>query len=116
MTDAAHDRRRRAEYVLGAEQHARAEAQAVVGEIDTRIWFGHDDADWCFRMREAGFDVLYEPKAVVVHAYRRTSASNPMSLFALRFLLAHVHFQRKWLPRRRALIAQGRSMDDEATA
>lgn len=116
MADAAHYRRRKAEYVLGACMLFRAEAQAIIGEIDKRIWYGHDDADWCFRMREAGFDVLYAPEAVVVHAYRRTSASDPLSLFALRFLLAHVHFQRKWWSRRRALIAQGRQMDREASA
>lgn len=116
MADTAHDRCRRVEYVIGACMLFRAEAQAAIGEIDERIWFGHDDADWCFRMREAGFDVLYVPEAVVVHAYRRTSASNPLSLFALRFLLAHVHFQRKWRSRRRALIEQGRDMDREASA
>ena len=114
MADAPHDRRRKVEYVLGACMLFRAEAQEAVGEIDERIWYGHDDADWCFRIREAGYDVLYAPAAVVVHAYRRTSASNPLSLFALRFLLAHIHFQRKWLPRRRALVAQGRRMDEEA--
>jgi len=82
MAEAAHDRSREVEYVLGACMLFRADAQAAVGEIDERIWFGHDDADWCFRMREAGFEILYAPEAVVVHAYRRTSASNPLSLFA----------------------------------
>ena len=114
MADTAYDRRRKVEYVIGACMLFRAEAQDAVGEIDERIWFGHDDADWCFRIREAGYDILYAPEAVVVHAYRRTSASNPLSLFALRFLLAHIHFQRKWLPRRRALLEQGRRMDEEA--
>lgn len=113
MADEAHDRRRRVEYVLGACMAFSEAAQKAVGEIDERIWFGHDDADWCFRIREAGFDILYVPEAVVVHAYRRTSASNPLSLFTLRFFLAHAHFQRKWWGRRRALIAAGRTMDDD---
>lgn len=114
MAGEAHDRTRRVEYVLGACQVFRAEAQAAAGEIDERIWFGHDDADWCFSMREAGWEILYLPDAEVVHDYRRTSAQQPLSSFALRQLAAHVHFQQKWVRARRRLIAQGRAMDAHA--
>ncbi len=114
MSGEAHDRTRRVEYVLGACQVFRAEAQAAAGEIDERIWFGHDDADWCFSMREAGWEILYLPDAEVVHDYRRTSAQQPLSSFALRQLAAHVHFQQKWVRARRRLIAQGRAMDAHA--
>lgn len=114
MAGEAHDRTRRVEYVLGACQVFRAEAQAAAGEIDERIWFGHDDADWCFSMREAGWEILYLPDAEVVHDYRRTSAKQPLSSFALRQLAAHVHFQQKWVRARRRLIAQGRAMDAHA--
>jgi GT2 family glycosyltransferase len=116
MAGEAHDRRRRVEYVLGACQMFRAEAQAAAGEIDERIWYGHDDADWCFAIREAGWDVLYVPDAEVVHNYRRTSTQRPLSRLALRQLAAHVHFQRKWRARRAALIDAGRAMDDEVEA
>jgi GT2 family glycosyltransferase len=107
-------RRRRVEYLLGACMLFRREAQEAVGQIDTRIWYGHDDADWCFRIRQAGYDVVYEPAAEVVHGYRRTSSSNPVSKLALRFLIAHVYFQWKWRRSRRALIEEGRAMDREA--
>jgi len=114
MADDDHSRRRRAEYVLGACQVFREEAQLDAGEIDTGIWFGHDDADWCFSMREKGWDILYEPAATVVHDYRRTSAANPLSTHSLRQLAAHAHFQRKWRRRRAALVEQGRRLDAEA--
>lgn len=114
MADDAHDRRREVEYVLGACQIFRDEAQAAAGEIDDRIWYGHDDADWCLKIREAGWRVVYEPRAEVVHDYRRMTASKPLSGAALRQLLAHVHFQRKWRSRRRRLSAEGRAMDAAA--
>jgi N-acetylglucosaminyl-diphospho-decaprenol L-rhamnosyltransferase len=116
MAGDPHDRRRRVEYVLGACQLFRAEAQRDAGEIDERIWFGHDDADWCFRMRRAGWDVLYLPDAVVVHDYRRTSVARPISRHSARQLAAHVHFQRKWWGARRELKAEGARMDEEAAA
>jgi GT2 family glycosyltransferase len=114
MADDPHDRRRAVEYVLGACQLFRAEAQYAAGEIDERIWYGHDDADWCFRIRRAGWDVLYVPDARVVHDYRRSSASNPFSKLTMRYLIAHAHFQRKWLSKRAGLIAEGRRMDEDA--
>jgi GT2 family glycosyltransferase len=116
MADEPHDRERPVEYVLGACQLFRAEAQAVAGEIDTRIWFGHDDADWCFRIRKAGFEVVYVPEARVVHRYRRQAAAHPLSVFTARFLVAHVYFQAKWRRHRRALRADGLDMDRKAAA
>ncbi|MBA2348547.1 MAG: glycosyltransferase [Solirubrobacterales bacterium] len=103
--------RRLAEYVLGACQLFRAEAQADAGEIDEAIWFGHDDADWCFAMRRAGWQILYEPDARVIHDYRRTSAAKPFSRHALRQLIAHFHFQRKWRGLREELRGEGQALD-----
>ncbi len=114
MDDDPHDRRRRVEYVLGACQLFRAGAQHAVGEIDRRIWYGPDDADWCFRIREAGFDLVYVPEAEVIHRYRRTSKSRQLSKLALRFLVAHFYFQGKWWRHRRRLMAEGKEMDCEA--
>ncbi|MFN2608061.1 MAG: glycosyltransferase family 2 protein [Acidimicrobiales bacterium] len=116
MADDPHDRRRPVEYVLGACQLFRADAQAAAGEIDRRIWFGHDDADWCFRIRQAGYQVVYVPEAEVVHHYQRRAAAHPLSLFTLRFLLAHVYFQLKWMTRRRHLVNEGAAMDRRAAA
>jgi len=113
MSDERHDRRRRVEYVIGACQMFRAEAQLAAGEIDRHIWFGHDDADWCFTIRRAGYDVLYVPDAEVVHDYRRSSASRPFSRLAVRFLKAHFYFQLKWWHARGALVAEGRTFDQE---
>ena len=115
MADDPHDRRRPVEYVLGACMLFKEEAQAAAGEIDSHIWFGHDDADWCFRIRNAGYDVVYVPEAEVVHDYRRTAASRPLSLFSLRFFMAHVYFQRKWWSQRARLRAEGADMDRRAS-
>jgi GT2 family glycosyltransferase len=114
MADEPGDRRRRVEYVLGACQVFRAEAQAAAGEIDRHIWYGHDDADWCFAIRRAGFAIGYVPDAEVVHDYRRSSVRSPVSLLALRQLWAHFYFQAKWWRHRTGLRAEGRAMDAAA--
>ena len=114
MADGLPTRRRRVEYVLGACQVFRAEAQAAAGEIDERIFYGPDDADWCLAVRQAGYDVVYAPDATVVHDYRRSTAARNVSVLAVRHLRAHAYFQWKWRRHRRRLIAEGRAMDAEA--
>jgi GT2 family glycosyltransferase len=116
MADEPHDATREVEYVLGACQLFTARAQAAAGEIDPRIFFGPDDVEWCFRIRRAGLAVVYHPAATVVHAYRRTSASRPLSRVALRQLEAFARFQWRWRRERAALLAAGRRMDERARA
>jgi N-acetylglucosaminyl-diphospho-decaprenol L-rhamnosyltransferase len=114
MADEPHDRTREVEYVLGACQLFTERAQTAVGEIDPRIFFGPDDADWCFRIRRAGLAVVYHPRASVVHGYRRTSASRPVSRIALEQLKAFGRFQWKWRKERVRLVREGREMDVRA--
>jgi N-acetylglucosaminyl-diphospho-decaprenol L-rhamnosyltransferase len=114
MAGEPHDLTREVEYVLGACQLFTAQAQEAVGEIDSRIFFGPDDADWCFRIRGAGLAVVYHPSATVVHAYRRASAARPLSRIALEQLRAFARFQWKWRRQRSTLVREGREMDARA--
>ena len=114
MADEPHDATREVEYVLGACQLFTAEAQRRAGEIDPWMFYGHDDADWCFRVRTAGLKVVYHPEATVIHDYRRTSAERPFSRIALTHLYTFARFQWKWRGRRRRLIREGAAMDAAA--
>lgn len=110
MAHDPHDRTREVEYVLGACQFFTAEAQAAAGEIEPWIFFGPDDADWCFRIRSAGLKVVYHPAATVIHRYRRTSNERQLSRVGYEQLRAFVRFQWKWRRERRRLIEEGRAM------
>ena len=39
----------------------------IVGGMDERFPLYFNDVDWCLRCRDAGFEIGYEPKAVVIH-------------------------------------------------
>lgn len=111
MADFSHDSAREVEYVMGACQLFRATVQQAVGEIDNGMFFGPDDADWCFRIRMAGFQVIYFPAATVIHDYRRSTARKPFSRAAVRHLRAYYRFQWKWRRHRSRLAREGRDMD-----
>ncbi len=115
MADFDHESAREVEYVMGACQLFRAEVQQAVGEIDSGIFYGPDDADWCFRIRMAGYPVVYLPEAKVVHDYRRATARKPLSRAAVRHLRSYYRFQWKWRRHRRRLAREGRDMDRRAS-
>lgn len=60
-------------YVIGACQLIRRKAVQEVGLYDERIFYGPEDIDLCLRMWKAGWKVLYNPNAVVIHGEQRAA-------------------------------------------
>lgn len=103
MLDEDLRRPREVEYVLGACQLFTEEAQLAAGDFDSRIFYGPDDADWCLRIREAGYKVLFDPDATVIHGYRRSTDRRPVSHLGLRHLWSFYRFQWRWRRKRRRI-------------
>ena len=114
MTDFDHATTRAVLYVLGACQLFRTALARAAGPFDDRVFLGWDDADWCFRIRDAGGEIVFVPEATVVHSYRRQTQRRPVSRAAWRQLRAFVYFQRLYGPRRRELIELSRRLDEAA--
>ena len=75
LADWAHDTLRPVDYVIGACQLIRRRALDEVGLLDERIFYGPEDVDLCVRMHQAGWQVVYQPAAVVTHAEQRIARS-----------------------------------------
>jgi GT2 family glycosyltransferase len=103
MADEPHDRPLKVLYMISACHLFRTDVARAIGPLDPELAYGWEDADWCIRIREAGAEVVYFPAATVVHSYRRMTRRSPVSRAALRQLRCHVHFQRKYWPRRHEL-------------
>ena len=67
------------DYVVGACQMIRKEAQQQIGLLDEHIFYGPEDADFCLRMKQAGYKVYYLPQTVIYHAYQRLSSQRVFS-------------------------------------
>ena len=63
------------DYVIGACQIIRRRALQEVGLFDERIFYGPEDIDLCLRLQQAGWSVVYNPEAVIVHKERRMTRS-----------------------------------------
>jgi GT2 family glycosyltransferase len=103
---------REVDFVTGAALAISRAAFVAVGELDedfgTAYW---EDADWCYRVREAGFRIVYVPQAVLMHKEASMAAKESHEAMyglqrnRLRFVLKHWPTKRlvdEFLPAERA--------------
>jgi N-acetylglucosaminyl-diphospho-decaprenol L-rhamnosyltransferase len=79
--------------VVGAFMLLRREAIERVGLLDEIFWMYGEDIDWAFRIKQAGWKVLYYPKVTVLHVKRAASRKNPRA--QIEFQRASLIFYRK---------------------
>ena len=77
---------------------------ARLGGFDQKFFLYYEDVDLCCRLRLAGYRVVVEPDAVVIHDARRASHRRPYYFYrhmvsVLRFFLSRVYFRCRRLPR-----------------
>jgi GT2 family glycosyltransferase len=65
------------DWVSGACMVVRQKAIEEVGFMDTRFFLYWEDADWCRRMWQKDWKVVYHPIPTVVHSIGRSSSIKP---------------------------------------
>ena len=86
-----HDEVREAEFVMGACMLVRRDAIDEVGPLDEEFFLFSEETDWCYRFRQAGWEVLFFPGAECVHV---GGAAHGGRLYREN-LLGHLRFLRK---------------------
>jgi hypothetical protein len=72
-----------------------------VGLLEADFFFMHEDLDWCYRARDAGYRIRYAPDAVAYHKLSVSTTGRSGALF-------HYFYARNWLLfwERRGIIPQ----------
>jgi GT2 family glycosyltransferase len=91
----AHDRVLEAEWLMGACFLARREAIDAVGPADESFFLFGEETDWCKRLRDAGWSVVFVPDAEVVHVLGAAHGG--------RMLRENVASHLRWLAKHRGL-------------
>lgn len=78
-----HQSPRAVDYVIGACQIVRRTAWEQVGALDEQFFYGPEDVDYCIRMWQYGWRVMYVPSAVVLHNEQRLTRRRTLSKLAL---------------------------------
>jgi N-acetylglucosaminyl-diphospho-decaprenol L-rhamnosyltransferase len=65
--DWMHDRERAVDWAVGAALLIRRAALESIGGFDERFFMYVEDVEWCWRARKKGWEVWFDPSAVVRH-------------------------------------------------
>ncbi len=96
MRDFDHRTTRPVDWVLGGCLLVRREALARCGPMDDRFFLYFEDVDWCYRMWQCGYEVVYLPDARFVHRHRRASAKGAFNRSFWLHLTSLISFYEKW--------------------
>jgi len=96
MLDFDHRSSRPVDWVLGGCLLVRRSAMERTGPMDERFFLYFEDVDWCYRMWQAGFEVLYAPEAKFQHHHRRDSAKGRFNKSFWLHLGSLISFYEKW--------------------
>jgi GT2 family glycosyltransferase len=69
--------------VTGAAMVARREVFERIGGMDPDFFAYYEDLDWCWRARQHGLTLRYDPRAVVEHRRWATTEQAPLDLMTL---------------------------------
>jgi hypothetical protein len=96
--------------MLGACMMVRTDAIREVGLMDERFFMYFEDVDWCYRMKQHSWSVVYVPDAPMKHVHRRESAK--VGLFNTR-LFAHLTSMFRFFDKWNTLLYRARKHRDQ---
>ncbi|HWB65366.1 MAG TPA: glycosyltransferase family 2 protein [Mycobacteriales bacterium] len=70
----AHDEEREVDWAVGAALLLRRAALDAVGPLDETLFMYAEDLEWCWRARDAGWEIWFCPEAVVRHVGNASGA------------------------------------------
>jgi N-acetylglucosaminyl-diphospho-decaprenol L-rhamnosyltransferase len=89
--------------IVGAFMLVRREVIARVGLFDETFWMYGEDLDWAYRIKQAGWKVMYNPRVVVTHVKRAASRQSnraPREFYRSMLIFYRKHYRAKtawWL-------------------
>jgi GT2 family glycosyltransferase len=99
-----HDRRRDVGMLGGAALLVRREVIDDVGGFDERFHMYGEDNEWCLRIKQAGWRLVFEPDAVVVHVGAHGSRQRWTDLEKLQLQTeAYLKFLNQAVPRHKVI-------------
>lgn len=82
------------DWVIGAFIMVSRQAYIATGGLDERYFMYAEDLDWCTRIRQQGFEVVYYPKVIITYKGSRRARNN--SKYARIFIDSHIKYWKKF--------------------
>ena len=80
MTDVGHDHTMDVDWVSGAALVVRREVFEQSGGFDEGFFMYAEDVDWCYRIKQAGWRIVYLPEAQILHHIGKSTRLVPYAM------------------------------------
>lgn len=70
-----------------------------VGMLDEEFFFYGEDLDWCYRIKEAGYKVVYYPQAEIVHLKFASSRNIPYKIVKVAYKAMKIFYRKHYAPK-----------------
>ena len=94
MLDTPDDATQEVDWITGAAMFVRRAVYEQIGGLDEAFFMYSEELDWCYRAKQAGWQVVYLPTARVIH-YEGKSSEQVVAQRDIYFHSSKVHFFRK---------------------
>jgi GT2 family glycosyltransferase len=92
-----YDKIRQVDFATGCCMLVHKKVFDRIGLLDEDFFFYHEDVDFCFRAKQAGFSVWFQPESTIIHNVSKSTAdnlSNRTYLYAkARVIFFHKHIR-----------------------
>lgn len=86
------------DWVMGAALMVKKEAAKKAGPMDENIFMYMDETEWCYRIKKAGYKVMFYPRAEIIHLGRASSKTGKKDPI-LNIYRGLIYFYKKHYPR-----------------
>lgn len=97
--------------LVGAFMMVRREVIDQVGGLDEEFFMYGEDIDWCYRIKQAGWEIYYYPKTSIIHYKGASSRRKPFKIVyefhRAMWLFHRKHYKKKYLPLVNGLVYLG---------
>ena len=106
-TDMNYNKIQTVDWLIGAFIMVSRKAYEATGGLDESYFLYAEDLDWCTRIRQKGWEIVYYPKAIIT--YKGTRRARYNSKYAKIFIQSHIRYWKKFgylygFPHRRHIV------------
>jgi len=97
------------DWLIGAFIMVSRKAYESTGGLDNDLFMYAEDLDWCTRIRQEGYEIVYYPKTMII--YKGTRRARSETKYAKIFVCSHIKYWKKFgfffgYPKRERIIYQ----------
>lgn len=93
------DQEMEVEAIMGACMLVPRPVLEKVGVLDEEFFFYGEDLDWCYRIKEAGYKIVYYPAAQILHLKSASSRNIPFKIVRVAYAAMKIFYRKHYAPK-----------------